>query len=46
MGSGVMEPTYAFDYTVIAWFLIVGVAFVIVTLAAVAAAAAPQARAR
>jgi len=28
-----MEPTYAFDYTVIAWFLIVGVAFVIVTLA-------------
>jgi NADH:ubiquinone oxidoreductase subunit 3 (subunit A) len=30
---GVVEPTYAFDYTVIAWFLIVGVAFVIVTLA-------------
>jgi NADH:ubiquinone oxidoreductase subunit 3 (subunit A) len=30
---GVMEPTYAFDYIVIAWFLIVGVAFVIVTLA-------------
>jgi NADH-quinone oxidoreductase subunit A len=28
-----MEPVYAFDYTVIAWFLIVGVAFVIVTLA-------------
>jgi NADH:ubiquinone oxidoreductase subunit 3 (subunit A) len=28
-----METVYAFDYTVIAWFLIVGVAFVIVTLA-------------
>lgn len=28
-----MEPTYAFDYTVIAWFLIVGVAFVVATLA-------------
>ena len=28
-----MEPVYAFDYIVIAWFLIVGIAFVIVTLA-------------
>lgn len=28
-----MEPVYAFDYTVIAWFLIVGIAFVIATLA-------------
>jgi NADH-quinone oxidoreductase subunit A len=28
-----MEPTYAFDYNVIAWFLIVGVFFVIITLA-------------
>lgn len=28
-----MEPVYAFDYTVIGWFLIVGVAFVIATLA-------------
>jgi NADH-quinone oxidoreductase subunit A len=28
-----MEPTFAFDYNVIAWFLIVGVAFVIMTLA-------------
>lgn len=27
-----MEPTYAFDYTVIAWFLIGGVAFVALTL--------------
>ena len=27
-----MEPTYAFDYTVIAWFLIAGVAFVALTL--------------
>lgn len=27
-----MEPVYAFDYTVIAWFVIVGVAFVAVTL--------------
>ena len=28
-----MEPTYAFDYSVIAWFLIGGVAFVAATLA-------------
>jgi NADH-quinone oxidoreductase subunit A len=27
-----MEPTYAFDYSVIAWFLIGGIAFVAVTL--------------
>lgn len=27
-----MEPTYAFDYSVIAWFLIGGVAFVAATL--------------
>lgn len=27
-----MEPTYAFDYSVIAWFLIGGTAFVAVTL--------------
>jgi NADH:ubiquinone oxidoreductase subunit 3 (subunit A) len=27
-----MDPTYAFDYSVIAWFLIVGVAFVVMTL--------------
>ena len=27
-----MEPSYAFDYNVIAWFLIGGVAFVGVTL--------------
>ena len=27
-----MEPVYAFDYIVIAWFLIIGVAFVLVTL--------------
>lgn len=27
-----MEPTYGFDYSVIAWFLIGGVAFVAVTL--------------
>ena len=27
-----MEPTYAFDYSVIAWFLIGGVAFVALTL--------------
>lgn len=27
-----MEPTYAFDYSVIAWFLIGGVSFVAVTL--------------
>jgi NADH:ubiquinone oxidoreductase subunit 3 (subunit A) len=27
-----MEPNYAFDYTVIAWFLIAGVAFVALTL--------------
>jgi len=33
LGSGSMESTYAFDYNVIAWFLIVGVVFVIVTLA-------------
>jgi NADH:ubiquinone oxidoreductase subunit 3 (subunit A) len=29
-----MEPTYAFDYSVIAWFLIGGVAFVALTLGA------------
>lgn len=27
-----MEPVYAFDYTVIAWFVIAGIAFVIATL--------------
>ena len=27
-----MEPRYAFDYIVIAWFLVVGIAFVLVTL--------------
>jgi NADH:ubiquinone oxidoreductase subunit 3 (subunit A) len=28
-----MEPVYAFDYIVIAWFLIIGAAFVMATLA-------------